>query len=465
MIKLTPFLLLIFLLLGVHTIKAAGTYIKADDPLIQYIGRIDYSNPKQPSYSFPGISIKAKFNGTTITAVIKDFGSGGASTTNYYNVLIDDIVTFKLQVNSSDTLYTLATGLSMGDHTVELIKRTESSVGKSSFLGFVIPGLSLISLPSLPTYKIEFIGDSWTCGYGNEISTNTPNTGFHSIYEDNGRAWGYTVAKKFNAQYYATAISGRGLYRNNTGTTNGVLPNEFNKIFPGQSLPLWNFNNYIPDLVVIHLGTNDFYPETWGTPNMLDSALYVDKYIAFINTLRTNYGASTKIVCAFGNSKSDWYPTNLKHLTRWRNYVTAVVNYFNSNSDNKVYKYELNIQNAPYGEDWHPTIITHNQMANQIAPFIESITGLTATNYEASTAVLTAVNLPSTLSNSFSIYPNPTNGKFILEGIDNQTNWSISDTSGKIHKTGQGEVGTIEELESGIYLLHIGYSPIRIIKF
>jgi hypothetical protein len=463
--KATFLFITIGLFFGKQLKASNTTYILADDPAIQYVGRIDFTNPKAPAFSFPGISIKAKFTGSKVSAVIKDFAAGTATSTNYYNVLIDDVVTMKLMVISSDTLYTLATGLSNTAHTIELVKRTESSVGKSSFYGFVIPGTgsSLLSLPALPSYKIEFIGDSWTCGYGDEVSTVSPNTGFHSTYEDNGRAWGYTVAKKFDAQYHSTSISGRGMYRNNSGTTTGVIPDEFDKIFPGQSLPLWNFSNYVPDLVVIHLGTNDFYPQSWGTPSMLDSASYVNKYIAFIDNLRTQYGSSTKIICAFGNSISDWYPAGQNELTHWRNFINAVVGHFTGLGDNEVYKFELNLQNSPYGEDWHPTIVTHNQMANQIAPYITTITGRPASSYQASTTVLSTANEQSVAD--VSIFPNPSSGRIHLDGIGENTIWSISDASGKVKQTGKGEEGNIETLESGIYFLKIGEVYLKIVKF
>jgi len=455
-------LFVLTVLLSMQLSKATDTYIKANDSNIQYVGRIDFTNPLKPTYSFPGISIKAKFNGTTISAVIKDYGSGGATTTNYYNVLIDDVVTLKLKVVVADTLYLLASNLTSGDHTVELVKRTESSVGKSSFWGFVISGTTLLSLPTPPTYKMEFIGDSWTCGYGNEVSTNSPNTGFHSIYEDNGRAWGYTVAKKFDAQYHATSISGRGMYRNNTGSTTGVIPDEFDRIFPGQASPTWNFNNYIPDLVVIHLGTNDFALDAQTPPNSLDSALYVDKYIAFITTLRGYYGTSTKILCAFGNSTSDSWPVGMKVLTRWRNYITAIVDDFNTNGDNEVYKFELTIQSPPYGEDWHPTIVTHNQMANQIAPYIATITGRTASSYQAGTVILATsskIKAPNVI-----VYPIPSSDIITIEGISESTPWEILNSTGQFLKSGKGNSASIENLKTGIYILHINEQFLRIIK-
>lgn len=456
----------------IHILSSSKTYasefyIRADDPAIQYMGRIDYANPKAPAFSFPGISIKAKFNSTSIKAVIKDFGQGGAATTNYYNVLIDGQFTQKLAVRSADTLYVLATNLDAGDHTVELVKRTESSVGKSSFLGFVLLSEALLPLEAKPDFKMEFIGDSWTCGYGNEVSTTNPNTGFNSINQDNMRAWGYTVAQKLNAQYHATALSGRGLYRNNTGATTGVVPDEFDKIIPGNANPLWDFAQYIPDVVVIHLGTNDFFQESISSTNLLDSALFVNKYISFIEEIRGHYGADCKIICAFGNSKSDWWPENLKHLTRWRNYVSATVNHFTTNGDDEVYSFELSVQNAPYGEDWHPTIVTHNAMANEIAPFIANLTGRTSSTYTAPLTYATVTSTQSSLNaaETISLFPNPSLGTFTINGIEEQGTWMVSDSAGNIIARGMGRFGTIEYIPAGVYLLQVSSKHIPFIKF
>ena len=81
--------------------SAQAPTITANDAKIQYTGRIDYTNPLQPKYAYPSVSIKAKFNGTGITATIHDYGTGAAGTTNYYKVFIDDvIVSEQLQILS-----------------------------------------------------------------------------------------------------------------------------------------------------------------------------------------------------------------------------------------------------------------------------------------------------------------------------------------------------------------------------
>jgi lysophospholipase L1-like esterase len=359
-------------------IDTSMVVVKADNPLIHYMGRIDYTIATAPVYSYPGVTIKATFSGPAIDVIIKDYGTGGTTTTNYYAVLIDGLVQSPLRVNSTDTLYLLARNLTDANHTIELVKRTEASVGRSSFKGFRLrTGNTLLTATALPTRKIEFIGNSLTCGYGNELSiagppSGNPNTGFHSVNENNYKAWGAITCRTLNAQYMCTAYSGRGLYRNNTGSTTGTLPLIYDRIHPDLTAPLWTLSNYTPDVIVISLGTNDLAPEAWGVASPLDSASFVNTYISFIQTLRSN-NANAEIICVVSNALSDFYPAGMKWKTRMTNYIQAVDDYFVL--DTKVHKLVLNTQNSPYGEDYHPSALEHQNMANQLVPLIQTVTG------------------------------------------------------------------------------------------
>jgi len=352
--------------------------VRANDPLIQYSGRIDYTNAFAPTYAYPGISIKARFQGPAVDVIIKDFGIGGATTTNYYEIIIDNIVQTPLKVNNTDTLYYITRSLTDAEHTIEVFKRTESSVGKSSFKGLRIrTGKTLLTLPEKPTRKIEFIGNSLTCGYGNEVSiaappAGNPNTGFHSVNENNYKAFGAITSRTLNAQYMCTAYSGRGMYRNNTGATTGTVPQFYGRIFPDAATPTWTPSLYVPDVVVICVGTNDFAPEAWATPSMLDSASFVDTYTSFVQTVRGNY-PDAHIICVVPNSVSDYYPVGMKTRTRFTNYINAIDNNFSS--DSKVHKMSINSQLPPYGEDYHPSAAEHQNMANVLVPFIKGVTG------------------------------------------------------------------------------------------
>ena len=130
-------------------------------------------------------------------------------------------------MNNGENTYILTSDLPLSDHTVEIIKITEGASGVSSFIGFKVDGgeQKTLDLPSGPNKKIEFIGDSWTCGYGNLSHFSSGDESMeHSIYvaknEDNYYAWGPLSARAIGAEFHITAISGRGLYRNNWDNDN-----------------------------------------------------------------------------------------------------------------------------------------------------------------------------------------------------------------------------------------------------
>ncbi|MCX6182426.1 MAG: hypothetical protein NT150_10900, partial [Bacteroidetes bacterium] len=296
--------------------------------------------------------------------------------------------------------------------------------------------------------------------------------GFTSVNEDNYSAWGAITSRRLNAQYHCTAYSGRGLYRNNDGNTNTVVPNLFNRIFADDNASVWNHNNYIPDVVVIHLGTNDFANEqTWASNHSpLDSASYVSKYIGFISDLRTTYGSSTKIVCVNGSSISIW--SGLNQYNRWNNYMTAIYNHFIGLNDNNVYKFSLATQAAPYGEDWHPAKHEHIHMADQITPYIQQITGWMdcasvaggkaylddckicvagTTGNTACTPGSTATNEIEIAVDNFLVFPNPASNMINLNILSDQISWNIYNQIGEIMLQGKGKNCSVENLSAGLY--------------
>lgn len=356
---------------GLGAMAQAKSIFGASDANIQITGRVDRSKPGAAVFSFPGVSIKAKFEGTSIEAVLVESGSGTATTTNYFNVIIDGGEPVVLKLLRSQTVYPLASGLAEGTHTVELFKRTESNVGTVAFRGFRLDAGKKLLIPDpLPVRKIEFIGNSITCGYGNEVSTTTPDK-FHftSANENNYKAWGAVAARKLNAQYSCVAYSGRGLMQNNTGSKDGILPKIYDQIIADDATTSWDHYEYIPDVVVINLGTNDFSAETSSATYTVDSAAFVQAYISFISKLR-GYYPNASFVCCVGVMMGDGYPAGKKQWTRIQNYVSSVSTYFKSQGDSKVYYYKLTPQSSPYGEDWHPTAATDKKMADSISAFI-----------------------------------------------------------------------------------------------
>jgi peptidoglycan/xylan/chitin deacetylase (PgdA/CDA1 family)/lysophospholipase L1-like esterase len=346
--------------------------VNASDPNIQYVGRVNNTDPNNVVFAFPGVSIKAKFQGTAINAIVVEGGSGGSSTTNYFNVIIDGGTPTVLKLSTAQTVYVLATGLTDVTHTVELYKRTETSVGKVTFKGFqVVSGKTLVTPDPLPSRKIMFIGNSITCGYGNESSSNPPVNGFTSVNENNYKAWGAVTARNLNAQYHSISYSGRGLYRNNSGSQVGTAPTFFDQTIADDASQTWDHSKYVPDVVVLNLGTNDFAAEVASAAYTVDQTTFTTAYLNFISKIRTDY-PNAKIFCTVGVMMSDYYPAGGLHWTRIQNYVQSVVTTKNNAGDTNVFYYMMDPQSPPYGEDWHPTAATDVIMATGITNFINS---------------------------------------------------------------------------------------------
>ena len=441
------------------------------DAKIQYTGRIDFSTPTQPTYSYPGVSIKAMFNGKGISAVIFDYGSGGDSYTNYYKVFIDGmIVTEQLAMSQGLKTYTLATGLTAGDHSVEIMKITEGYAGKSSFKGFTVEGGSqvLLDLPARSTKKIEFIGDSWTAGYGNLSQYKTGNesmvnSGFVAKNEDNYLAWGPLAAKSIGAEYHVTAISGRGLYRNNSGALTGTLPLNYDYTHQDNTSVTYDHSIWHPDVISIHLGTNDMAQEESGAAYKLDDAVFEQTYKDFVAHLLHLHPCAKIIIC-FGNSKSDSWPTWTKQLTRLRtvaNNVQAV--YPNGNVTTLELPFTAEkwtgnpLDDCGYGDAWHPSLCSHQKMSVKLAEKINSMT-IDWGNQSCSSSSAQEIKVSNVV-----VYPNPVEDVLSVSGLNNQQ-WTIVNQMGSIVLFGNETQIDIQSLSSGMYYLVSNNYSVKFIK-
>ena len=148
---------------AIITVPIQGAIISPADPHIQYAGRISFANPERPAWNFPGIQIMAAFEGTSLRMMAKP-------QSGYFMAQIDEAEPFKVAFRGErDSVVTLATALPEGRHFVHLMYIIEGYELFPEFWGFVLDkGRLLVEAPAFPSRKIEFIGNSITCGYGNE---------------------------------------------------------------------------------------------------------------------------------------------------------------------------------------------------------------------------------------------------------------------------------------------------------
>ena len=181
-------------------------FIPASNEAIRYVGRCDFSNPQEVRYDWSGVYIQLSFRSTECAVKMSDTGH------NYYNVFVDDQSSKTIEVKN-DTTILIASGLGTQIHKVQIYKRTEGSQGIGSFKGILISeNGEMLPWKNIPTRKIEFIGNSITCGYGTEGLSKSER--WKPSTENNYLGYAPIMARAFKADYHITAHSGEGVVRN-----------------------------------------------------------------------------------------------------------------------------------------------------------------------------------------------------------------------------------------------------------
>ena len=351
------------------TFPLKGTIVSPADKHIRYIGRISFTNPERPTWNFPGVQIIAAFEGTSLRMMAKP-------KSGYFMAQIDQAEPFKVAFRGErDSVVTLATALPDGRHTVRLMYLIEGYEFYPEFWGFVLDkGRGLVDAPALPTRKIEFIGNSITCGYGNEGTSKFQ--GFEYETENHYYSYAAITARALEAQHWVVARSGIGAYRNYNGPKTGNP--ESNMLVQYEYIGYawkpelrqeatflkekWDFNRYQPDLICINLGTNDL-----STPNY-DASLLKQNYKKLLKMVR-QHNPKAKIVFLTG---SMLYNEELKLQKQLLDEVTAEAQ---QAGDKEVYRFDMNHIDgeAFYGNDWHPNIYQDEKMAGELTPYLRKL--------------------------------------------------------------------------------------------
>lgn len=321
----------------------------ADNPLYQYVGRIDFSNKKLPRYWSPGVYITAKFKGSECELLVNDQELWGKNH-NYIEIKIDDQKPFKIQTTQKENVIKIASGLSDAEHVVVICKNTESNIGYLEFAGLRCK--ALLPLPAKPTRKIEFFGNSITCGTGSDQSDIPCGKGVWQDQHNAYLSYGPTIARNLHAQWTLSAVSGIGLIHS-CCNLEIVMPQVFDKIeMRGDSLQ-WDFKKYQPDVVTVCLGQND---------GVQDSVSFCSAYVKFVQTLRSHYPAAQIIMLT--SPMGDATLTSV--LKRYLSGIKATLR----KKDKKVDTYFYSKQYA-HGCDYHPDLEEHQQIAKELGAFIK----------------------------------------------------------------------------------------------
>ena len=309
------------------------------------------------SFNYPGTTIEASFQGSSLKMLCRP-------KSGYFMAQIDGCEPFKVGFNAErDSVVTLAAALPKGVHHAKVMYVIEGLFRKPEFRGFVLDkGCQLVEALALAERKIEFIGNSITCGYGVEsINMSDP---FEDETENHWLTYANIVSDSLKAQHTSISRSGIGVYRNYNGPKTGDadnMPWQYEYTLFDQHDEKWDFAKYQPQLVCINLGTNDLSTKNY------DIQLYEKNYRMFLKTVRSKY-PHAKIVMLTGPMLGE------KESSKQRTVLDRICADANK-TDKNIYRFDFCFQKGDlgYGASWHPSMLQHRKMAAELLPFLRKL--------------------------------------------------------------------------------------------
>lgn len=361
----TPYVADVCQFAAVRPLEARGEghwFIHPATPGLRWLGRVDCRDPSGPRLLHSTSRVSLRFQGTALDVLVDDVSPGTADKTPHLVVVVDGGEPRVLRSEPGQGRRVMLTsGLPDGEHEVTLALRTEQTVGPLTLRGFELTGTAL--LPVAPKRRrLEFVGDSVTCGYGADVATTTPDAyHFTAANEDGWNAFAAVAARELDAEQSVVCASGRGMYRAFEGAIRPSVPALWERLTPEQEpLVRWEPSRFVPDAVIVNLGTNDF------SPGGVDADAYEHAATAFLTRLRAVYPRAV-LIAALGPMLSDDWPPGERAWSMARRRLTAAVEARHAAGDPDVYGLLFTPQRGPlYGEDWHPTRATQQQLAAEV---------------------------------------------------------------------------------------------------
>ncbi|MCQ2588143.1 MAG: GDSL-type esterase/lipase family protein [Treponema sp.] len=245
---------------------------------------------------------------------------------------------------------------------IRVIKLSECAFGYAGLKSLEVEGNVKPAKPET-SLKLEVIGDSITCGYG--IEGVWEKDTFTTQQERADKSYAFLTAKAMNAELQCCSWSGIGLISNyvdpvtvNLPDTHWLMPANWPYTDKSLSLRLglepeiWDEKKFSPDIVVIHLGTND---QSWVRK-------IEDRRLSYVSALRQLIEAvhrrspKAKICCCLGVMGQELCDS-----------VNEAAELFTKDFPNvkiKTVKFPVQLESDGIAADWHPSAKTHEKIAD-----------------------------------------------------------------------------------------------------
>lgn len=271
-------------------------------------------------------------------------------------VYVDGVKTRELVIQHGRTEYEIAAIPDREFHTVRVVKITEAAMSHVAVKNIQVENGELQKLAILEDTrtKVEFIGDSITCGYG---VLGEPESEYTIREEDGELCYAAFMAREMNWNARWISASGYGMYQDYEEQPENNVP----KLYPYVN---WFVNREVkedyaafePEFIFINLGTNDcnYFHKESGLQG------YIKAYQDFLWVLRKAH-PEAKIICTIGTECDTAYP-----------HILTAIDVVKKQGLDQIYSYELPFHNVELDgiASGHPTEATHKKDARRLLDYM-----------------------------------------------------------------------------------------------
>jgi hypothetical protein len=312
------------------------------NPAFQYVGRWDLQNPSVPAFQWPGSAVKFQVTCASAANLTAGFETHDAYT-KFGVYLNEDFAGGGVRLSNAvmaKGATQVGIGVPSGTSTVMVMKTTEEYAPDpaqggnmlqhpSTFHGLTDMGAAAaackIHAAGRPSRRVQVIGDSITCGFGNQLQPKDTASKLECLaaaaaapvvnphiaevmytLEDTHESYSMQLARRFGAEVHIQCISGIGMCKNAGQETSWHSTNNMT-YFVDRTLPYvapgpantWDHSRFAPDLLVVNLGTNDY--DTSVGPIAPTAEQFQKAYTAFVARAMAHYDkGATKVLLACG---------------------------------------------------------------------------------------------------------------------------------------------------------------------
>ncbi len=282
-------------------------------------------------------------------------------------ILCDGRIIVKKLIEQRSERFDIVSSETPVTKTIRIVKLSECAFSHAEVSPAETDDGAVIAPTADKPLKIEFIGDSITCGYG--VDDSNLQSEFSCEAENAMKSYAYIAADLLGADYSLFSYSGYGIISGYSGdgvrNTRELLPPYYESCGFSyssvngtklQDIP-WDFSAFVPDIIVLNLGTNDnsfcaFHNESYRE--------FEDIYLAFLKVVR-RCNPNAHIICSLGIMLTEPLP-----------YIENAVKRF-GDSNVSVFRYTMQNGLLGFGSNWHPSEDTQRRAGEELAEYIKSI--------------------------------------------------------------------------------------------